>query len=137
MPLVYRLFRGPTSRHESTSSKVTFDLLHVDSLSIHSSIHSVILCSACHVYCILIALFLVLGSKMSALAVDADVGLEGEGMNYPRGGLATSAGGDGMFIDQSGECLKLFVDPRVGSARRIIKAAEVSPLAPESSIRTT
>ena len=66
---------------------------------------------------------------MSDLAADAaaDVGLEGGGTNYPRGGLATSAGGDGMFIDQSGDCLKLFVDPRVGSARRVIKAAEVSP----------
>lgn len=70
---------------------------------------------------------------MSALAVDSGVGAgvgvdtQEEGTNYPRGGLATSAGGDGMFIDQSGECLKLFVDPRVLSARRIIKAAEVSP----------
>jgi hypothetical protein len=57
-----------------------------------------------------------------AVAVDAV-----EQTNHPRGGLTTRAGGDGMFIDPSGEFIKLFVDPRVKSARAIIKAAEVSP----------
>lgn len=55
------------------------------------------------------------------------------GTSYPRGGLATSAGGDGIFVDQSGESLKLFVDPRVKSNLSIIRSAEVSP----SFIRAT
>lgn len=45
--------------------------------------------------------------------------------SLPQGGLSIAAGGDGIFLDPLGQAIQIWVDPRIRSARGVIKAAEV------------
>ena len=46
--------------------------------------------------------------------------------DYPQGGTATTAGGEGIFLDSAGEPIKIWVDYMLKNGRTIIKTAQVS-----------
>jgi hypothetical protein len=45
---------------------------------------------------------------------------------YPQGGVAMTSGGEGIFTDNTGEPIKIWIDYRIKASRTIIKQLQVS-----------